>query len=65
MGIIVDIIIMLLLALSIFLGYRKGLVALAIKLCAFVIAIVVTFILYRPIGKLVINTTGIDEKVTE
>lgn len=63
MGIVVDVIIVLILALSIFLGYRKGLVSLAIKLCAFIIAVAVTFVLYRPIGNLIINTTGIDETI--
>ena len=63
MGIVVDLIIVLFLALSVFLGYRKGLVALAIKLCAFIIAVVVTFVLYRPVGNLIINTTGIDETI--
>ena len=63
MGIIIDIIILAIIALSIFLGYRKGLVELAIKLCAFLIAIVITFILYQPISNLVINTTSIDETI--
>lgn len=63
MGIIVDIIIIAIIALSIFLGYRKGLIELAIKLCAFVIAIVITFILYKPVSNLIINTTSIDETI--
>ena len=63
MGIIVDIILIALIALSIFLGYKKGLASLAIKLCAFVIAILITFILYRPIANLFINTTSIDESI--
>ena len=63
MGIIVDIILVALIALSIFLGYKKGLASLAIKLCAFIIAIVVTFILYNPVSNLVINVTNIDETV--
>ena len=35
MGIIFDIIIIAIMALSIYLGYRKGLVKIAVKLCAF------------------------------
>ena len=61
MGIIVDLIIVAIIALSVFLGYRKGLVSLAIGACTFIIALAVTLILYRPVGNLVINTTGIDE----
>ena len=65
MGIIVDIILVALIALSIFLGYKKGLASLAIKLCAFIIAILITFILYRPIANLIINTTSIDESIED
>ena len=65
MGIIIDIILVLLIALSIFLGYKKGLASLAIKLCAFIIAILITFILYRPIANLIINTTSIDESIED
>ena len=63
MGIIVDLILIGILALSIFLGYKKGLVALAIKLCAFVIAIVVTLVFYKPVTNLIVNTTNIDETI--
>lgn len=63
MGIIIDLIIIGFVLLSVFLGYKKGLLELGIKLCAFIIAIVVTFILYRPISNLVINNTSIDENL--
>lgn len=63
MGIVVDVIIIAVILLSTFLAYKKGLVALAIQLCAFVIAIVVTAILYQPISNLVINVTNIDETI--
>lgn len=63
MGMIVDLIIVAIVVLSTFLAYKKGMVKLAIGLCTFVIAIVLTFILYRPISNLVINVTGIDEAI--
>ena len=63
MGIIIDIIIIAIIALSTFLAYRKGLISLAVKLFAFIIAIVITSILYQPITNFVINTTGIDEAI--
>ena len=63
MGIAVDLIIIAIIALSAFLGYRKGLVVLAIKLCAFIIAIAITFVIYKPIANVVINVTGIDETI--
>lgn len=63
MGIVVDLIIIAVVVLSTFLAYKKGLVKLAIGLCAFIISVVVTFILYQPISNLVINTTSIDETI--
>ncbi len=63
MGIIIDGIIILFILLSVFLGYRKGLVSLGIHLVAFIVALLVAFILYRPIGNLIINTTEIDESL--
>ncbi len=63
MGILVDLIIVAIIILSTFLAYKKGLVKLAIGICSFVIAIVVTVILYHPISNFVINTTNIDETV--
>ena len=46
MGIIVDLIIVIAILLSAFLGYKKGLVDLAIKICAFAISLVIAFVLY-------------------
>ncbi len=62
---IVDIIIIAIMALSIFLGYKKGLVKLGIGLCAGIIAIAISLILYRPITNIVINTTNIDENIEQ
>ncbi len=63
MGFIVDLIIIGIIVLSTFLAYKKGLVAQAIKLCAVIIAILVTLILYKPISNLIINTTSLDETI--
>lgn len=63
MGIIIDGVIILFILLSVFLGYKKGLVALGIHLVAFIVALIIAFILYRPIGNLIMNTTGIDESL--
>lgn len=65
MGIIIDLVIVLFILASVFLGYRKGLISLGIHLCAFIIAIIITFLLYRPIAIVVINSTTIDEKLQE
>ena len=63
MGIIIDGIIVLFILLSVFLGYKKGLISLGIHLVAVVLALVISLILYRPIGALIINTTEIDESL--
>ena len=59
MGIIIDIVIITIIILSAFLGYKKGLVKLGTRW----IAIILTIILYRPLGGLIINNTSIDEKI--
>lgn len=63
MGIIIDIVIITIIILSAFLGYKKGLVKLGTRLFAGIIAIILTIILYRPLGGLIINNTSIDEKI--
>ena len=63
MGIAVDLIIIAIVLLSTFLAYKKGLMKLAIQLFSFIIAIVITFLLYLPISNLIINVTGIDEMI--
>ena len=60
---IVDLIIVAIIALSTFLAYRKGLVSLAISLSAFIIAVIITLILYKPVSNIIINITNIDETI--
>lgn len=63
MGIVIDIILVLIVALSAFLGYKKGLIELGAKLFAGIIAIVITLIIYKPVGNIIIKNTSIDEKI--
>lgn len=63
MGIVLDIIIVAILLVSIFIGYKRGLVNVIFNLFAFLIAIVVTWILYTPVTNYVINNTGLDESI--
>lgn len=60
---IIDIIILVFILLSAIGGYRKGLVSLGIHLFAFVLALLISFVLYRPIGNIIINTTQVDETI--
>ncbi len=63
MSILLDLIIVGIILLSTFLGYKKGLIGVAFKIVSFVIAIVITLILYVPVSNLVINNTGLDESI--
>lgn len=63
MSFIVDLIIIGIIILFTFLGYKRGLVKVALHLCTFVIAIFVAFLLYKPVANIVINNTDIDENI--
>lgn len=60
---IIDIIIIMIIALSTFLGYRKGFINLSVNLLASIIALLVMLFLTTPITNLLINTTSIDESI--
>lgn len=60
---VVDLIIVAIILLFTFLGYKRGLIKLAIKLCTFIIAIIVAFMLYKPVSNVIIENTGIDESI--
>ena len=63
MGIVLDIILLAILVLSLFFGYRKGLIGVVFNLCAFLVAIIITWILYTPITNVVIKNTEIDDNI--
>ena len=63
MGIIIDLIIIGIIALSAFLGYKKGLVKLGARLFAGIIAIILTLIVYKPTAEMIIEHTTLDEKI--
>ena len=49
MAIIIDIVIVAIIALCLFLGYRRGLTGSLLKILSFVLAIVIAFILFKPV----------------
>lgn len=65
MGIILDIILVAIIALNIFIGYKKGLVKLAVGLIAVAAAIILALILYKPVSNLIIENTEIDENIEQ
>ena len=63
MGILIDIILVAIVVISAFLGYKKGLVELGAKLIAGLVAIILTLIIFKQIGNVIIKNTSIDEKI--
>ncbi|MBQ2835808.1 MAG: CvpA family protein [Clostridia bacterium] len=63
MGIILDVIIVAIIALNVYLCYRKGLVNLAVGLIAVVAAIILSVIFYKPITNLIVENTEFDEMI--
>ena len=63
MGIFVDLIIVLIIGLCIFNGYRKGLARCILKLVTSIIALFIAILLFRPFVNFVVNNTIIDENI--
>lgn len=63
MGIILDIIIVAIIALNVFICYKKGLVKLAVGLIAVLASVILAVILYRPVSDFIIENTEVDEKI--
>lgn len=57
MQFIIDLIVIGIIFLSTFLGYRKGLIGVVFKIASFIIAIIITLILFKPISNYIINNT--------
>lgn len=62
-GIIVDVILFFIIAGNAVIGYRKGLARLICSLLSSIIAIILVFILYRPVTNYVIYNTKASEKL--
>ena len=62
-GIILDVVIVAIIALSVYSCYKKGLVNLAVGLIAVVGAIVLSVMFYKPITNVVIENTELDEMI--
>ena len=63
MSIILDLVLIGIVLLSTFLGYKKGLIGVAFKIVSFVIAVVITLILFIPVSNFIIDNTDWDEKL--
>lgn len=63
MAIFLDLIIIAIILLSTFLGYKKGLIGVAFKIVSFIIAIIITLILYKPVSNIIIEKTSWDDAI--
>jgi len=65
MSIIIDAIIIGILILCIALGYRKGLTGALLKIVSFVLALVIAFVLFKPVSSFIIDKTQWDESLEQ
>lgn len=63
MGIVIDLIVTFFVLSSIFYGYKKGLAKVGLRMLGFLIGILITFVLYKPISMMIIENTTIDEMI--
>lgn len=54
-----DLILILIMLICIFLGYKKGLIKVAVRLISFIAALVIALVLYTPISNYIIENTEI------
>lgn len=65
MSIIIDVIILAILTLCIGFGYYKGLTGSLLKIVSFVLAIVVAFVLFKPVSNFIIEKTDWDDNLEQ
>ena len=63
MAIVIDIVIVTILLLCIFLGYKRGLANSILNIVSFILAIVIAVILYKPVTDWIVQNTQIDESL--
>ena len=62
---IIDIIILVIMLICIFFGYKKGLIGVAVNILGFFIALIIALILYTPISNFIIHNTTIQPTLKE
>lgn len=63
MWILFDLILIAIIALCTFLGYKRGLAKALVKIASFFLAILISFIIYKPVSNYVINNTTLQSKL--
>lgn len=65
MNYLIDIILLLIIAITTFIGYKRGLIKIAFKLVSFILAIFIAVVLYKPVSNFIINYTPIDNNLEQ
>lgn len=63
MNFLIDIGILLIISISTFIGYKKGLIKVAFGLLSFFIALLIALLLYKPVSNFITNYTPIPDKI--
>jgi len=63
MSIVIDLVIIAIILLCLWRGYRKGLIGLAFSIVSFIAALIIAFILFTPISSFVIDNTEFDDNI--
>lgn len=62
---ILDIIVIALIILAGFIGYKRGMVKIVFGIVSFLLALIIAFIIYKPVSDFIIQKTTIDEKIQD
>lgn len=62
---IVDLIVVIIIGLTTFIGYKRGFVKTAFGMASFIVALVLAITLYKPVAVVLADRTGIDEWIHE
>ena len=65
MQIAIDIIIILIILICTFIGYKRGLVKVVVGLLSFIIALILAVIIYKPVSNIIINNTNIYDNIKD
>lgn len=63
MNYLIDLILIAVIALFAFIGYKKGLIKVAFNLISFILAIIISIVLYKPMSNFIINYTPLDDYI--
>jgi len=60
---LIDLIILAIISISTIVSYKKGLIKVAFSLVSFILALVISIAIYKPVSNFIINNTSIDDNI--